>query len=485
MLGESDGTAITASLAYEVSPTLKLTFSGDHADRTQFNYNGIPLIDGRLDERLRDVNYASSDSAIPFKDQRLQVSVDWQPSESVTVRNVTYSIDGERLWRYPARFAYRPATNDIARSQFGTFAQSQEQFGNHTEIQWRTTIGGLDNTASFGTDVNHLENYRLVDNYTLTDVVDLFNTSPGVFPGGPITLNYQRTKADEYSVFAEDRLAVTERLALIGGLRADRNTVQRDDLVTGTSVSKKFEPVSSRLGAVYEIRPQLNFYAQYATATDAVSTLCCVSAAQLAFALSKGKQFEIGLKQVARDGRLEWSAAAFRIVKNNLLTPDPNNLGLSLQIGQQSSRGVEAGVALDLGGAWRVEANATTLDAIYDDFSEGVNGVLVARDGNQPINVPQKAANLLASFSFGSNWHVQAGLRYVGGFYTTTANDAQIPSYTIADAGLHWSPRLMLDFDLRVNNAGDKFYAYTSTANGNQWILGMPRSAELAVTMTF
>ncbi len=80
---------------------------------------------------------------------------------------------------------------------------------------------------------------------------------------------------------------------------------------------------------------------------------------------------------------------------------------------------------------------------------------------------------------------MQAGVRYVGGFYTTTSNTQRIPSYTILDAGLHWTPRPMLDVDLRLNNASDEFYAYTSTGNGNQWILGTPRSAELAITMTF
>jgi uncharacterized iron-regulated membrane protein len=53
---------------------------GDHADRTQQPYNGIPLINGELDERLRDVNYASGDSTKPFKDQRLHVTADWRPS---------------------------------------------------------------------------------------------------------------------------------------------------------------------------------------------------------------------------------------------------------------------------------------------------------------------------------------------------------------------------------------------------------------------
>ena len=61
---------------------------------------------------------------------------------------------------------------------------------------------------------------------------------------------------------------------------------------------------------------------------------------------TKGRQIEAGLEQSFLDERAQWTVAGYRIVKENLLAPDPVNPGTSLQIGQQSSRGVEATTSL-------------------------------------------------------------------------------------------------------------------------------------------
>lgn len=483
--GESEGTVFTGALSYEARDHLVVTLSGDYAERDQMFYNGLPLIDGRLDESLRRVNYSSLDATIPFKDQRLNLVTQWNPSESVEVRNAAYYIHGERLWKYPSRYVYRPATDDIQRSSFGTFQQYQNQLGDHFELVWKHQVAGLENAMSIGADVAQLYNKRFVDNYTGTDVVDLRNTSPGYFPNGATTQNYQRTVARQHAVFAEDRLALTSKFAVLGGLRYERSEVEREDLVLDTSVSKTFDPVSWRAGAVYELAPQLNIYAQYATATDSVGNLCCISAAQLEFALNEGRQTEVGMKGIVWNERLEWSVAAYRIAKNRLLTPDPLNAGQSLQVGQQSSRGIEASAALQLPAGWRIEANGTALKARYDDFSENVNGVPVSRNGKRPINVPQRAVNLWASWMFHPQWLAQAGVRYVGSMYTTNDNTQLLPSYTIVDAGLHWDATSQWAIDLRLSNVLDKFYAYTSTNNGGQWIPGAPREVDLAVTAKF
>src|SRR6185436_7870806 len=157
-----------------------------------------------------------------------------------------------------------------------------------------------------------------------------------------------------------------------------------------------------------------NIYAQYATAIDPVANACCISAAQLDYAMSEGKQTEIGLKQSAWDGRLEWTLAAYDITKNKLLTPNPNDLGSSIQVGEQSSRGVEASIAVSFAETWRIELNGTVLRARYEDFSEVVNGKSESRKGNRPINTPERSANLWLTWAFLPHWNAQAGARYVG-----------------------------------------------------------------------
>ncbi|MGT2490271.1 TonB-dependent receptor domain-containing protein [Cupriavidus basilensis] len=96
--------------------------------------------------------------------------------------------------------------------------------------------------------------------------------------------------------------------------------------------------------------------------------------------LATGRQIEAGVKQSFWNQRGEWTFAAYQIVKKNLLTRDASNPALSVQVGEQSSRGLEASVSVELIRGLRVDANGTLLRARYDDFAESVNGALVSRN---------------------------------------------------------------------------------------------------------
>ncbi len=487
--GESDSLSVTGALKYIVSDELSITLSGDYGDRDGLEYLGAPLIDGGALESLRHINYSTYDGDVAFTDYRGQLLIDWQPSEAISVRNISTYVRGERVWKYASQFIYRPATNDILRKGFGIYTQHQDQIDNHTELNVRHEILGLNNNFSLGTDLVHLSNDRYVDNYSsYSDIIDLRNSAPGRFPTGAASKNYQDMTVNQYSVFAEDRLELTSSLSAIAGIRFDHSKTERENLVDGSSVDKTYTPDSWRVGLVYELLPDFNVYAQYATAVDPVSNLCCISAAQMDFAMSEGKQTEIGMKQSAWEGQLEWSLAVYDITKNKLLTPDPVNLGQSQQVGEQSSRGFEASVAWNIDAVWRVELNGTVLRARYEDFSETVSGVLYSRDGNRPINTPERSANLWVTWAFAPEWHAQAGARYVGKIYANTDSSQSVDGYTVIDAGLHWDVSSDIGLDLRAKNLFDKFYAYSTVgngANGGQLLQGLPRTVDVGLTVRF
>lgn len=486
--GESASTSITGALEYNVSDDLSITLSGDYGDRDGLEYLGAPLIDGKQTESLRHINYSTDDGDVSFTDYRGQLRVDWRPLDSVSVRNLSTYVRGERVWKYASRFVYRPATKDIARSGFGIYTQHQDQIDNHTEVAWRRELFGLDNALSVGADLVHLSNDRYVDTLAGTDIIDLRNSRPGYFPYGTISRNYQDMDVDQYSLFAEDRLRLTAALSVIGGIRFDHSDVARKDVVTGNTVAKTYTPESWRIGTVYELSPDFNIYGQYATAVDPVANICCISAAQMDFAMSEGRQTEVGLKQSLWNGDLEWTFAVYDITKNKLLTPDPVDPGRSQQVGEQSSRGVEASLAWNIDEAWRVELNGTVLRARYEDFSEVVSGALYSRDGNRPINTPERSANLWVTWAFAPRWSAQMGARYVGPIYANTDNTQRVDGYTVVDAGLHWDVEPNVAIDARAKNLCDKFYAYSTVgngANGGQLLQGPPRTLEMALTVRF
>jgi len=489
--GTSESTAVSGSVDFVISDRFKATVMNDFAYIEPLNYNGLPLVNGVAQRSLLKENYATNDVDVYFNENSTRLELSWTPSSDLSVRNVTSMLLGDRLWQQgPSQLQYRAATNDLLRTGFGKFEQDQTQWNNQLELTWKRPLGRYENTFVAGTDGEWLDFTRYVTQWPgISDVVGLIDPVPGSYPTVNGTLTQAQTnKINRYSLFTEDRIKLTKALAVVGGLRWDYQDFDRIDLVNRALpvAQKTYTPVNWRAGAVYEVVRDGNVYAQYSAATDALSNACCITAAQMAFSASRGTQVEVGFKQAL--GRAEWTFAGYKIVKNDLLIPDPFQIATLIQVGAQSSAGVEATLALDLGHGIRLGVNGTVLDPEFDEFYENVGGVRISRNGNKPTNVPSQSGNLLATWSFRQDWLAQGTVRYVGDRFIDTANTQRLPSYTIVDLGLRRSLPRNMALDFRIMNLGDAFYAYNFTGNGlggGNWNVGMPRSFEISLTAGF
>ena len=225
----------------------------------------------------------------------------------------------------------------------------QKQYGSRTDAVIDRPLFGRPNTFSAGFDYTRVR-FQHTNNspYGGTSVVDLVNPEPGQFLNVAGTFPKYRTSTDRVAMFAEDRLEVTPNFSLVGGIRVDRYDVDRQELLREATAGGLYSPVSWRGGGVYSVRPDLSLYGQYSTATDVIGNVISNTATRLALEPTVGRQIEAGVKLSFLDDRGQWTLAGYQIVKDNLLAPDPLNPGTSLQIGQQSSRGVEATLGLSL-----------------------------------------------------------------------------------------------------------------------------------------
>jgi len=486
--GESTGTAVSASVSLVATPRLDLTVSEDFGYQEPQRYFGSPLVNGQLLESLREKNFNVSDADMHFKDSWTQFKADWRPRQNVVVRNNFNVLTSNRYWKNVETYTFVPATNLVNRTSFIQIFHDQLQFGEHAEATINSSLAGRSNTISAGFDYSWTR-FQHTNNspYGGASPVPLDLPSPGLF----IDLAGMRkdflARQNQYSVFVEDRLALTPQWSLVGGARLDRYVVEREAQRLGTTASRDFAPVNWRGGVVYAPRSDLSFYGQYATATDAVGTLLTLSPAQQLFDLTPGRQTEVGVKQSLAGGRADWTVAAYHIVKEKLLVPDPNAPTLRIQIGQQSSRGIEATGSITVGYGLRVDANLALLDARYDDFTEVIAGTLTKWDGNTPTNVPERVSALWLTWSLPQQFQVQGGMRYIGRRYLNNANTATTPSATVVDAGIRRQLTSKVNVDLRATNLLDTFYLQNVSGSPIpvRGRFGAPRQIELTLNTRF
>jgi iron complex outermembrane receptor protein len=325
------------------------------------------------------------------------------------------------------------------------------------------------------------------------DNVPINGFDPGLFLDTTGIKPHYRTRVDTIAVFAEDRLALNDKLSLVGGIRYEHNKAGRWNFVYdaagtaivgeapalngGTEAFKTLQSTTWRVGAVYQPTSRLSFYAQYATGVDPLGSIATYSTSTSQFQLTyaTGRQVEAGVKGLFLDGMGQFTLAAYRLVKHNLFTQQVPG-GPILQVGQRSSQGIEASVSLTLPAGFAIDANGTLLDANYDEYA--------GYKGNTPPGVPEQAANLGLSWTGKSGLQLRGDLRYVGRRFSDDGNRFRVPSYTVVDLGASYPLTENVALEVRLSNVFDEDYAL-ATYNDEQWILGRPRSADVSVRAKF
>lgn len=502
----------TSGLSFDLTSVVKLDLSFDYLRDDNQVYYGTPLIPGALatqptsvvstpdgrviDRRLTGLNYNvldqdNSSEAISMRARvTAKITPDW------TVRNELSLTTADRTF-LSSESATFLAPNLITRDQT-LITHDQKAIFNRLDASHTGSIGGLQNRFVIGGEISKSDfdsQRRFSNGSAATNTalrVNAFNPNVGFYNFDPALTTGAGNRTDVTSdtrvasLFVEDALKLTDAFTLVGGLRHDRISVDRTirDLNANTfsSFGTSYSANALRLGAVYDLSKQSTVYAQYTNAAAPVSSLFLLSAANATFPLSRGKQAEVGFKQSSEDKRFEWTAALYQIELGNVLSRDPNNAAVTINNGQQSSRGVE------LSAAWRptrqltLAGNVAALRAQFDTLVEAGN---VSRVGNVPTNVPERVINLFASYRLADlPMEFGGGINRTGAMFTDTANTVRINGYTTADAWVSYRMRPAL-LTLRVRNLTDKLYANYAGRSTSQVLLAPGRTVEVVAKFDF
>ncbi|MGO1071040.1 TonB-dependent receptor [Lysobacter sp. CA199] len=499
----SDSTSATLAAHWRPSEALDVDIALDHyQDDYDTAYWGTPLIPAALardpSDLVRTGNGLVIDRAIARRNYNvvngvqdshsdwLRTRVNWQISDGLRFSNEFSYYDAHRRWLNSETYTYNARSGLLDRGT--TRIEHDHQFWvERATLFSDTTFGGRRNRASVGVEFSDGD-FFVMRRFGTTTAVDPFAPQRGTASFADTALNFpgagNRVDFDSntrvVSVFAEDALNLTPRWLLLAGLRYDRIELERSiaDFNTGsrTRFERTYEPLSWRLGTVFDLAPKTQLYAQYSVAVAPVGSLPLLSLANSRFELTRGRAMDAGIKSSVWNDRIDLSASAYWIEQNDIVTRDPRNANLSVQGGTQSSRGIELSASAALTRALRVDASLAALDARFDRLREAGG---VDRAGKVPPNVPERLANLYASYRFEqAPIIVGAGARYVGAYYTNNANSIRVDSHTVWDASVAY--RLPFgEIALYGRNLGDAFYADWSGGAADQLVIGAPRSVEL------
>jgi len=472
-------------VAWRLSPALRLTLSAQWLDDRGRWYFGTPLVGGRLDRRVRERNYNVEDSLVSKRIGWLRAGVEYAFSPGLTLRNETYVNDEQRRWRNAERYAFNPATGRVDLSDFLRIDHDQGLVGNRTELVLRHRPLGLDSQLVVGLDGSRNRHTRTNNSpfRAPPTAVDFLDPTPPRFATDSPFLPVRRTVLDQQALYAESLLGLGAQLRLSLAARHDRIDLDSLDLRQGARFDRRWHANSWRIGAVHELTPTLALYAQTSRALKPAAQVVTLTPAQRDFALASARQAEVGIKGDLPGGAGEFTLSAFRIVRLNMLTRDPARPGETIQIGEQSSRGVEFSVVWHPHADWALGVDGAWLRPRFDRFYEPADGVAVSRAGLRPPDVAERVANLYADWRPGPDWRLHAGLRHVGARYGNNANTIVLPAYTTLNLGV--TRRLTQgELALRVRNATDRVYLSRSYGP-TQALLGEPRALELAYTLRF
>ncbi|MBW4643295.1 MAG: TonB-dependent siderophore receptor [Goleter apudmare HA4340-LM2] len=299
-----------------------------------------------------------------------------------------------------------------------------------TNVIGKFDTGSIKHKLLFGIDLGRLNNTLKFTGRSGAPI-DLFNPIYGQSPGA-ITFELDtNTVTDELGFILQDQVTIADNLKLLLSGRFDTFTQTNKDFLADTDTSQSDSAFSPRIGIVYQPIPAISLYANYSRSFEPAIGQAFDGSD---FEPTRGTQFEVGVKADLNQ-RLSTTLALYDVTQSNVLTDDPNNLGFSVQTGEQRSQGIELSLTGEILPGWNVFASYAYNDArVTEDNS--------IPTGNRVQRTTPHAASLWTTYQI-QRGDLQGlgfglGLFYVGDRAGDTGNTFEVPSYLTTDAAIFY-----------------------------------------------
>lgn len=300
------------------------------------------------------------------------------------------------------------------------------------------------------------------NNFTLNKIEPLFQNATYT----NMVSNNERT----YSAYVSDVLNVTDRLLVMGGVRADRYINKgvyypSRDSIAGNYNQTAFSP---RFGAVYQVvKDKVSVFGNYMNGFNNVGGSDFYGNT---FKPNQANQLEGGVK--FDFNKISATFSYYDIKVTNVTRDDPDHVNFQIQDGTQLSKGFEAELIANPIKGLNIVAGYTYNDSEYTKANPSINGLRPTTAGSPTT------ANLWASYRLTEGAASGLGFGF-GGIYgseyyqtNTSTFKFSIPSYTVLDASVFYDrPKFRLG--LKVDNlSNEKYWSYRLAAQNPTRVTG-------------
>ena len=438
----------------------------------------------RLDEPYNNM-WGTSDLMQASVEHRL--NNDWKLYAAYNYNTESFSANQLRIT------AVNPVTGIVTRSNDGTRGSLSNVSYGTSYLQGGFWLGEMRNDVLIGGDAQYRTIYRkdLIRQAT-PNVFNIYNPVYGLLqPGTTVSASDsdQTDKLGTRALFFQDTLHLTDRFALVGGVRYmeyEQLAGRGRPFKANTDLSgDKALPLG---GAILKLTDEVSLYASYTQSLKPTSTIAPLTGGVVVgsnIAPEEGVQWETGVK-FDINKRLSGTVALYDIDKKNVLVSQLNSAtGLTefRTAGKVRSHGVEIDVTGKLTDSWSMIGSYGYTDARVTE-----DPILT---GKALQNVALNTASLYLVYDFGTalpgRLRVGAGAHYVGDRPGDAANTFVLPSYVVADAFATYETRyqtLPVIYQLNVKNLFDAVY-YPSAVNNLNVAMGDARRVSLSATVKF
>lgn len=295
---------------------------------------------------------------------------------------------------------------------------------------------------------------------------------------------YRLTDITQKTVFASDRIELTDRWSVLAGLRVNKfEKLDWNSAGVASAPYKKSGILTPTLALMFKAASDTIAYASYVESLQQgaiVSSLPIYTNAREMLNPLRSKQWELGVK---KDGaRWSGTAALFRVAKTTEYDRSCGTDCLTkVQNGESIFQGVELGATARLTNSWSLGGNLMLLDAEYASGDAAIEGKRVA--GSPRLVATTQLAYRAPQIN---GLELRLGAKFTGKTPMRVDNTVDVDGYTLVNLGASYDTMAAgqaMTFRANINNLlNNKYWMYQYS---NYIKAGDPRIISLNATLHF